>query len=437
MLPRVPGLRRCVSGLFALLLGFPAVGASDEGAAATLRVAGIEFEGNRVTREAILRREVALRPGDVVDEAALEMARQAIMDLGLFREVRVERRDAEGGETVVFRVREKYYLFVLPRLSRSSDGDIRFGGELRFDNLLGLNQQLTLRAERERPDSGLSRQEDRLSVRYEVPRLIGSRYGLVVGMEHAETEKQPVDGGPDAAYREDQSRLELRLLRWLDPVRSRGWRVEGGLGWDYRDFVALGDTVVVPQEGLDAQLRLGVLYTDVSDYGVRRAGEEYGVRVGLPLKAFGSDYSYEQIDLEYRRYQPVWPLFGGGPANLNVRFRLGFASGQPFDDRAYSIGGAGGVRGYDREYREGERMAILNAEYLTPLFGYAPLRGVWFVDAGDVWEQGERPTTPLVSTGVGLRWHLRWFVRTDLRVDLAYAEQTGETRLYAGTNHSF
>ncbi|MCK7497331.1 MAG: hypothetical protein MZW92_45895 [Comamonadaceae bacterium] len=71
--------------------GVPAVAAAGD------VVTEIRFVGNRVTREHIMRQEMVIAEGDVVDPLLIERSRQAIMDLGPVHHGARRARAAPGG----------------------------------------------------------------------------------------------------------------------------------------------------------------------------------------------------------------------------------------------------------------------------------------------------------------------------------------------------
>ncbi|MFN7551089.1 MAG: POTRA domain-containing protein [Pseudomonadota bacterium] len=154
--------------------------APDAWAAAWPEVAQLRFEGNRVTREETLRREIALVEGDAADPAAIEAGRQAILDLELFREAEARTgARADGRVDVVYRVHEKRYVLPIPRVNTSSDADLSYGAQLRWINAWGLGHRLDAVFERgDFPEDRRRREEQSASFTYEAPFLVADRYDL-------------------------------------------------------------------------------------------------------------------------------------------------------------------------------------------------------------------------------------------------------------------
>ena len=104
----------------------------------------IRLTGNEKTSDKVILRELDLAPGDPADPAAIEAGRQAVQDLGLFREVQATTHNAPEGVVLELTMREKYHLLVLPRIDASSDRDYSYGAQLRWSNVWGLNHRLNL-----------------------------------------------------------------------------------------------------------------------------------------------------------------------------------------------------------------------------------------------------------------------------------------------------
>ena len=179
-------------------------GVPDGDGVGTVRdVARIEFEGNRVTRPEVMLREIPQRSGEPCSLDAVVDGIQGIMDLDLFRSIRAElalERGAgdppEGALVLRYTVREKIFFLAIPRLSRTSDGELRTGLQLRWDNFSGRLHELRITAERRREDDGRGRSGFVRTLDYSVPRFLGSDWGA--GIELALEERQ-VEFGREGA----------------------------------------------------------------------------------------------------------------------------------------------------------------------------------------------------------------------------------------------
>ncbi|OGI37033.1 MAG: hypothetical protein A2V91_04265 [Candidatus Muproteobacteria bacterium RBG_16_64_10] len=401
----------------------------------------IRFAGNDTTKPQILLQEMLVRVGDPADAGLIEQSRQAIMDLGLFNSVRAELLPGDDrGRALLITVKEKYYILPIPKLNRNDEGDIGYGAQLRLDNLAGLNQQLKLTYEIEKADTSSSGEQEVFSVVYSYPRIFGSAYRLEVvgGRTSYPIDVLAADGTTvDASYQQSTNEAGFTVSRWLHLIGpSRGWQLGGGLVWRDRGYRYLSGTPGLYSDGSIVGLTAGIEHTDVHNYLYSRSGRTYGLSAEFGLPALGSDNNYTRQLLYYRGY---YPMFNRPHHNLDVQLQLGLSSDRVFNEDAYSLGGSGTLRGYEAGSFKGNAYALANIEYLAPLFGYYPIRGVLFADIGNTYPSNrDIDLSDLKSSaGFGLRWKIKAFVKLDLRLDVAYAFDTGETRVYAGTKETF
>jgi outer membrane protein insertion porin family len=159
--------------------------------------------------------------------------------------------------------------------------------------------------------------------------------------------------------------------------------------------------------------------------------------VEVGFDELGSDYNYTHQSLLLRNYLPI--ALDKRTANLNLRARLSWTNGQPFNKEVYELGGADSLRGYEQEYVTGNALALINLEYHHPLSGYPQLRGVLFADAGNVYADADALDLGRLNkaVGVGLRWKVQSFVNLTLRLDLAYGIDAETEFVYATTSGTF
>ena len=414
--------------------GVPAGGASAD------IISAIEFSGNRVTNPKILRYEILVKEGDIADPALIERSRQAIMDLGLFVSVdaSVERRD--DGTVLRFIVKEKYYILPVPKLNRDDDNNISLGAEISLDNLAGLNQQLKLRYETEEADTISSGKNETNTFSYNYPRMFGSPYLLHTELSQNRQPAEVVTGTTVTSLFELEAwTASLLVSRWL-ALRgpSRGWQVGAGLVWRRHSFDYVSGDTGTFQDGRAVGVSALGQFLDVRDYLFSRSGAEYGYLGEYGMPALGSDTQYTRHELFYRRYL----LLKGRPhENLEFQARLGLSSGDLFarEDYAYSLGGSKTLRAFDTGSFTGNSFILFNLQYLRPFFNYYPLRGAVFLDVGNAYPSNEQINLGDLKwgVGIGLRLRLKSFVKIDLRVDVAYAYDTGEYKVFAGTKEAF
>ena len=404
-------------------------------------IARIEFVGNRVTRRQILLQEMLVKEGDVADPALIEQSRQAIMDLGLFTAVHAVVEPDEGGSLLRIILKEKYYILPVPKLNRNDKDKFNLGAEISFDNLGGHNQQLKIKYETEEATGLSGGQINTRSLSYYYPRVYGSPYLFRTEISELHQPAEVVTGGVlGSLYDKQEWKVGLQVSRWINRTGpSRGWQIGGGIIWRHNayDYVSMATTSTF-QDAQAVGLTLLGQYVDVRDFLFSRQGYEYGYIGEYGAPVLGSDTQYTRHEFFYRQYM----LLAGRPhENIDFQGRLGLSSGDIFlgDTTAYSIGGSRSLRGYDSGSLAGNAFVLFNVQYLRPLFGYYPLRGVLFLDAGNAYPNNEQINLGDLkwSAGVGLRLRVKSFVKFNLRMDASYAYDTGEYRLFAGTSEVF
>lgn len=403
-------------------------------------ISDIRFVGNRHTQPRILLQEMVIRAGDPVDPERIEQSRQYIMDLGLFKSVDAALIPDATGAVLEITVSEKYYVIPVPKLDRSPDGDVSYGGQLTVDNLFGLNQRLRLRYEAERGCCENQRTVNTFSVQYHYPRVAGSDLGLAVSLSHEATPTADLDelGGVLSEYQENLDSASVGVSHWLGKDGpSSGWSVGLSTFWRHLTYIHQGGAALAegPEKAVGVTLSVG--YSKVHDLLYSREGLEFGFNTEQGLEAMGSDTPYSRNQLYYRQYRPL----GEVPhTNLDLQIRLGTTGGSvPIDEFPYGLGGSRELRGYEKGSLEGRSFFVANVEYLRPLFGHPAARGVIFSDIGNVY--GDNRLVDLgdmeMSAGIGLRYKFKAFVNLQLRADWAYAVGLAERKFYIGVKNTF
>ena len=414
---------------------------TDADAAAPVVIDEIEFSGNKVTRPETMLQEMTFAPGARATRSDIEASRQAIMNLGIFKEVRAELAPPLAGRRVLsIAVVEKRYLLPLPRLNRNADGDISYGLQLRWDNAFGRNQQIKTTYEDTKAASGDASESSEISGEFSYPRVNGSPYGLTFSTR---LQERLVDanreGFPGTVYNLDSHSAGFsvsRLLKTGGP--SVGWSVSTGLNWSSNVYSNLGP---IPSSlhasRTQVGWQLGAGFSDVRDYLYSRAGEEYGYGLNLGVPALGSDTFYYLHNLYLRKYTLITER-----PHVSLDYQLQFGLGSVEESNGlghFALGGASTLRGYPRDSINGNAFVLGNIEYRQPLFGLKELRGVAFFDAGNAYiSGGDIDLLDLkTSIGIGLRYNVTTFVKVQLRLDYGYALNSGDSKGYGGSDEAF
>lgn len=156
------------------------------------RVGKITIRGNRRTREEVIRRELRIHEGDVLDPEKIRKSEEEVSVLGIFNRVEVKTEDAEGG---------RKNLVVVVRESEPGVGEVGLGGlyedplfrlrafaGIAYRNVAGLNHTVSTRGELALPiskDKFVPFVEYGAQVGYRAPYLLGLPFiaNMQVGLD--------------------------------------------------------------------------------------------------------------------------------------------------------------------------------------------------------------------------------------------------------------
>ena len=400
-------------------------------------ISKIEFVGNNKTADFVLLQEMQTKVGEQLDIKTVESDVQAIMDLSLFREVKYflhEEEDQvfESNVKLVIQVREKRYLFILPEIKMDEDDNrLYYGVRAYWDNIAGSNKSLRFRARENGKVLGV--RDIRQNLTFRVPRLNGSPYTLEVFNDFR-------DAAVEADSTDPQLREEFKygfaMERWLNSKgRSSGWYIGAGLYTEERNNEAMfaGDISLPDFRGDFLELRLG--YKKINEYLYNRRGKDVGYIVNTN-QLFSSDQEdYTKHLFFYRSY---YRLKSNPLNNLNVQVQLGFSNTDYLGDTVFDLGGRS-LRGYEKAAYTGNAMLQMNVEYLLPFSLDPAYRYGFLFDAGNTYERASDIDISALhpSIGFGFRWKLAAFVKVNIRLDFAYAIDTGGSSVLLGSRHVF
>ena len=402
--------------------------AANTALAQSARIASVRLEGNKVTRDKVILREMDLRAGDPADPAAIERNRQAILDLGLFREVEITTEPADGGVVLVVRMREKRYLLPIPRVDTSSDEDFSYGAQLRWSNVFGLNHRLNAYYEKgDFPNERDRASETTARITYAAPRVWDTRFDVRGRLEHEEQRTRADTGDYDETF----DRVEMLVARDFTEARPRrGWIVGGGLYFEDQDT---SGEFAPPPDGHVTALVGTATYDNLRFDVYSETGTRFSTRVEAAAEDWASDYSYTRSVAAWFRSIPL----GGTPhQTLHFLAQGGLVTDGPGSRNNFSLGGSGRLRGYESDFVEGDRFYYGAVEYLRPI-GWRWLRLLATAEVGGADDdiRGEADGSLYASVGLGVRVRLTWFVDVELEAGIAFPLRDGDgPRFFAGGN---
>ncbi len=399
-------------------------------------VRSIVFSGNHVTKPQVLLREIKQSIDTECSIDQIVDSIQAIMDLSLFKTVYADLALVDDELQLQFTVKEKVYFLVIPRISRTSDAELRGGVQMRFDNFLGRMHEMRITSERRKEDDGEGPGGFVHRVAYNIPRFFGSDYGFSfeVGSDRRQLNLS-VDGTELGAAQSETQSLGFSFSRWVNQSRGvQGLRYFFGARLAQRDLDVLSGEAGPFVGGQDLSFILGFENKQVRQDAFRRRGTVIGTQLTLANNKVNSDFEYSRVDVYGKVYIPL----PNGIRNLNVQALLGISDGAAFGESSYSIGGGEKFRGMQSGQASGELLAVVNIEYLHAWFSYPQWRWVAFTDIGNVAKRSKGDILKLRARGgLGLRWKLESLSNTDIRLDVAWDPSRERVQTYVSSNLTF
>jgi len=392
-------------------------------------IAEIRVQGNRKTRSDLVIVWSELKIGQILSRDILNLARQNILDIELFKQVSVEAESDDGQVIVNISLEEKFFTLVLPTLRRNADGDVKTGVRLKMHNLNGANQ--TLSALVEKADIATGETGERYRVSYELPQYSKPyEYKFSISQSTTHTE----DAGFSNVEYEDLFSVSIKR-DWHTSISPQPLTLT--VSAIYQD-VDLREPYPPALNELEAgrfnRLGLRIEFDDIHYEKYRRYGRYYSLTYQQGLTNLGSDYTSNITELDARHYYRLNSL-----DNFNSRVFAGYAHNAPFDQPYYDIGSSDTLRGLDRDSFSGDVLVFANLEYIKGFAKYRTFRTSLFIDIGNVYDNlnGVDFSDLRTSIGLGIRWKIASFVQTDLFIDWAYDTETGESKAYVGTSFNF
>jgi outer membrane protein insertion porin family len=358
-----------------------------EGRPVTVRT--ITIEGNEITYDKVIRRELRVAEQELVNTKALKRSFQRINNLNFFENVEIlpnpigdERMD------ILVRVKEKPTgTFSIGGGYSSVDGPI-FQSDVTQGNLFGRGQLLRARVEKS------TRRTTNYTLTFREPYLLD----------------RPVSGTIDLFSQERNftTYKDSRTGGSLSLNKAFGEYVSAGLSYT-RETTKVFDlsTTVAAPAAVTSAAALGKVTTSSIGVSVARDTRDFafdpkeGQRHSLSLEYAGGilqgDNRFYRVVSDHSAFFPViWDMV------FSLHLRLGYLGGAqiPFTER-FVVGGINTVRGFDfgragpvdpstGDVIGGNKELIFNAEYLFPLVTEAKMKGVIFFDAGRGFDLNER-----------------------------------------------
>jgi len=367
----------------------------------------IEISGNTKTRDKVIRREIGLIEGDLYNSRLLARSRQNLNNLGYFEDVKVDTRrgTAEDRVDIEVTVKEKPTgSFAIGAGFSSIDG-ILGAGSISQNNFLGLGQRVSFSGQ-------LGANANRFVFRFQDPHILDTETSLDLSLFNQRLLFKDFTG-----FDQDAKGGSLTLGRRLykELFGSIAYRYERVRIFNLIDNAPF---LIREQEGTNTTAGVSVgLSMDLRDN--RRDPTKGFIGTAtyqLAAEFFGGDNAFNRLSLDLGYYRPLfWRFVGHIRGNLILAEPFG-GKRLPVQERIF-LGGTNTVRGFRTftlsptelvngvpERTGGNKAIFFNNELLFPIYEALGVKGLLFVDAGNVFAEGESLSLDLRPTaGGGLR----------------------------------
>jgi len=406
------------------------------------RINRIDIRGNEKTRDEVIRRELAVAPGELFHQQKVETSERRLKNLGYFETVDSSYLPAEGTNTydLSFDVKEKSMGSFLVGAGFSSVDSVVGFMEVSHGNFdikrwppVGDGQKVKVRVQ-----AGSERND--LEVSFVEPWFRDRKLALGVDLYHK-----------DARYYSDDYDLltvggRLSLSKPLSAF-VRGTVSYSLESFDVYDVTAPANSFIAKEEGSRTKSTIGGSITrDTRDqFFIPTRGNRSSATVEFSGGPLGGDT--EIISFEAKSSQ-FWPLWKEHVLNVRGELRTVDSYGSeevPIFDRLF-LGGPRSLRGF--EYRDisprdskndnepygGKSSCFGSVEYTVPL--WSKIRGAVFYDLGAVSLDTLEFFDPEINSsyGFGARFDLPMF---PLRLDYAFPHLTDEDNEDASPRWNF
>lgn len=385
--------------------------------------------GNTDTKDKVIRRELAIQPGDPVDRNRIEISRQRLMGMGYFTKVEATGVNAEAPDEkdVRITVEEKPTRYNLRIGAGASDVNKVFGmAEISTNNFdianpknwfYGGGQRLRLQGIYGIENAGFNLDFVEpwlfdMPIRFELS-------GYMNLVEYENWDEWHIGGRTSVQKKIFDDFTTIAAGYKFEVVRVI--HVDSALK-DYFKKHDLSGTFLVSQPSI-------MLSRDTRD-SLTNPTEGYNINLfgSITPRVFGSSSDYYRLEAKGSYYCSFFDKAIIAMVGAKIGTVDSFGGGEVPVFERYFMGGGDSLRGFEYRtvsptYRNkpigGQSMLLVTAEVSHPIWG--PLRGAAFVDIGNAWANPYSMNFSSINMGAGygLRLQLPW-LNIPIKLDLAY-----------------
>lgn len=364
----------------------------------------IVVRGNTRTRDKIIRREMQVKETGIFNATALKTSQKRLERLGFFEDVKIDPEPTMENDKmdVIVNIKEKSTGNFSIGAGYSSVDSFMFMSEISQSNFLGKGQKISLQA-------NLSAISKQYNLSFTEPHLADSK--LMAGFDIYNWIREYDD------FDKDSHGAGLRFgypLKWH-------WKMYGGYSYDN---TTLSNIINNPsseiQDSLDINITSSVKLGFTRDTRDKRTAATTGTIYSFNTKyaggPLGGDADFTKFDATISYYHPL-------PFDMVYHNKV--AAGWSFANSSsilpvfekYYLGGINTIRGFKnteisprdpitQEKIGGAKMWYTNFEIIFPLVEDLGLKGLVFLDFGNVYEESSSWDFADLKkvAGLGFRW---------------------------------
>ncbi|MBI5892123.1 MAG: outer membrane protein assembly factor BamA [Deltaproteobacteria bacterium] len=363
----------------------------------------VNIAGNINTRDKVIRREVEVEEGELYSSTGIKRSRNNLKRLGYFEDVEITTQpgSAENKMVVDVNVKERPTGSFSVGAGYSSADNFIATASVTQKNLFGTGKILDLSAT-------VSGSSQKYNLSFTEPWLFDKP--IAAGIDLFNTSKE----WPDFTRRSNGFDLRLGF-----PVYKRDTR--GYLTYKFEEvevtnIASNASKLIKEQEGknINSSITASVRRDTRDDAFFPTEGSTLLFSVEFAGEAIGGDVNFIKYIFEGVRYFSMpWDTaiatrgvvgflqdYGGKEAPVYERFFLGGINTL----RGFKTRSVGPRDPRTNELIGGDTEALLNVEYIFPIFPEQKVKGVLFFDTGNAWD-GEFLSDLRYSAGLGFRWY--------------------------------
>ncbi len=399
-----------------------------------VQIGEIRVEGNRLTQDKVIRRELRFYPEEPVNTKLIDRARRRLEGTGLYRPGSVQITTIPTGDPgvadILVRVEETETANLILGAGISSNSGVVGNISLVQRNFditdwpqsneefwrgeafrgAGQTAQIVL-------EPGVELQRYRVGFRD--PHVFDTDFSFSTSLFYFDRVRDSYDerrvGGHFGFGRELREDLRAFLNLRLENINIRN--VDRGVPQDVFD-VEGSSTLTSVEVGLVKDTTDSFLFP-TEGYRLTGSVEQAG--------ALGGSYTFTKFLVDGRRYWTVTRDVLDRKSVLAIRGRMGFIGGDaPIFERFFA-GGHGSIRGFEfrgvgpkkrHTFVGGDFLALASTEYSFPIFEKT-LTGVLFLDTGTV-EERITLSTWRAAVGFGVRFTVPFFGPVPFALDFGF-----------------